>query len=305
MSAPKILRFYLDPDLRSSAVKGDHNFIAKIAATVDSAGYRVEYKQNGPDERLKSATRRGYAMFHMDDPFHERALTFRRAYHYPFWAIENTAQRWDWRVARTPFDPNSDDPEKSAPFYRFWQNRLFGAAPAETSRDGFVYMPLQGRLLEHRSFQSASPINMIKDVLHHDPSRKIIATLHPNETYSPQEIAALTALSDRVSRFELSDKKMETCLQHCDYIVTQNSSAGFAGYFFGKPSVLFARVDFHHIAASVEKSGVSEALREGAQMQPDYAAYLHWYWQEMSINAGRPDIGDQIRTALERFGWPM
>ncbi len=46
--------------------------------------------------------------------------------------------------------------------------------------------------------------------------------------------------------------------------MTQNSAVAMTGYFFHKPSVLFGRIDFHHIAANVHELGVDEAFRQVA-----------------------------------------
>lgn len=305
MAEPRILRFYLDDGLRKSAMAGEHNFIGKIESVAKNAGFRVEFRQNSAVERLKSATRRGYSMFHMDDPGHDRALTFRRMYHYPFWAIESSAKRWEWRVAQTDF-PSGDVPRKEADrFYRFWQNRLFEDAPNAVDRGGFVYVPLQGKLLDHRSFQHCSPIEMLKHVLAQDPDRPVVATLHPNEDYSDAELKALDELGQEHPRLTVKTGDMQMMLQRCDYVVTQNSGAAFSGYFFGKPAVLFGRIDFHHIAANVQAMGVKQAFSQVHNLTPDYAGYLHWFWQIMSINAGRPEAEDKIKQVMIRAGWPI
>ncbi len=305
MNGQRILRFYLDDDMRQSAMAGQHNFIRKIETVLENAGYRVEFCRNTLSERVKSTNRRGYAMFHMDAPPHDRALNFRRVYHYPFWAIEPSGKRWEWHVARSDF-PARDVPRKQADrFYRFWQNRLFGTAPQTTTRDGFVYVPLQGRLLDHRSFQACSPLDMLRAVLNHDPDRQIIAALHPKEHYPPEELSALDHLQQQHARLSVRTGGMEQLLPTCDYIVTQNSGVAFSGYFFAKPAVLFGQIDFHHIAANVADLGVARAIQQGPQMTPDYAGYVHWFWQIMSINAGRDEADNQIRDALSRAGCPM
>jgi len=244
-------------------------------------------------------------MFHMDDPFHDRALTMRRAYHYPFWAIERSAKRWEWRVATTPFDATAVPRKEADRFYRFWQSRLFGDAPVEATRGDFVYVPLQGRLFDHRSFQSCSPLDMIRATLEHEPHLPLIVTLHPNETYTAEEKAALEDLARESGRIRIETGGMQGWLRDCAYVVTQNSSAGFAGYFFGKPLILFAQIDFHHIAANVPEIGAEAAFAKVRDLTPDYAGYIHWFWQQMSINAGHPSAESQIRGALGRAGWPI
>ena len=304
MTSATTVTFYLDDSLRESAEARTHNFIGKVEAVLVSAGLSVEFRANSAAARLASALRPGYAMFHMDQPSHPRALTMRRVYHYPFWQIEPTTERWDWHVARTAFDPEAVDAVEAQRFLNFWRKRLFPEAPPPT-QEGFVYVPLQGRLLEQRSFQSASPVEMIRAVLQHDPDRLIIATFHPKESYSDAERQAIYDLADAEPRLSIKTGGMDRLLPACDYVVTQNSSVAFNGLFFGKPMILFAKADFHHVAANVDALGIPQAFEAVRGMTPDHAAYLWWFWQKMAINAGRPEAEDQIRLSLRRAGWPV
>lgn len=298
------MTFYLDDGLRESAEAGEHNFIAKVSSVLRNAGFDVVYRANSQAARLSSALRSGYAMFHMDQPTHPRALTMRRVYHYPFWQIETTTERWNWAVAKTPFDPETVEPKEARRFHGFWRRRLFPDAPP-VSLEGFVYVPLQGRLTECRSFQAASPVEMVEAVLRHDTSRLVIATFHPGETYGDAERQAIYSLAERHPRLSVKTGSMERLLPGCDYVVTQNSSAAFNGILFEKPFILFGKSDFHHIGANVQALGQSEAFRTVTEHVPDFAAYLWWFWQEMSINAGRDEAEAKIAAAFARGGWPI
>jgi hypothetical protein len=305
MSAPQTLILYLEESLLRSARRGEHNFISKVAAVMQASGYDVSYLPETVRTEIQARRHKGYSMFHMKPPVNERGLMFRRAYHYPFWAIEPVAERWNWSVAGTAFDPDSVPEKEARQFYARWQSRLFGEAPQTPTSEGFIYVPLQGMLRVHRSFQSCSPMSMIEAILKHDPTRQVIATLHPKEVYSEADIAALHLLETMHSSFELRAGGMEELLQGCDYVVTQNSSAAFDGFFFGKPAILFGQIDFHHIAASVHRLGLAGAFDAVHTITPDYAKYIHWYWQTMSINAGHPSAEQKIKAAVSRAGWPM
>jgi hypothetical protein len=98
---------------------------------------------------------------------------------------------------------------------------------------------------------------------------------------------------------------MTRYLQNCDYIVTQNSSVGFLGYFYGKPLVLFGKTDFHHIALNAADIGAAAAINAAPAHKPDYAAYLFWFLQKNAINAGRQEAQDSIRAVLQGHGWPV
>ena len=305
MRARDTVTFYLHPQLRKQAERGNHNFIKKVGEVLADAGLQVAFDGDDDLARLRAVTRPGHGLFLMDDPVNARGLTFRRTYIYPFWHIEKLAERWAWPVAQDAFDPSVVDPAKAANFYRFWQERLFKDAPQHARHDGFVYVPLQGQLLRKRSFQFCSPIEMLKTVLERDEVRLVVATLHPSETYSAQEQNALEELLAKNDRLFVRAGDADRLLQTCDYVVTQNSSVGFMGYFFSKPLILFGKSDFHHIALKVDDVGIPAAFARVLGHAPDYAAYLQWFLQQRAINAGRPEAKKKIRTVLRGHGWPV
>lgn len=300
MQTPRNVRIYLEPPLRESAENGRHNFIARMVRVLESAGSRVEFRDHGD---ITDAPE--FAISHMRPVAGHHALIFRRAYEYPFWQIESCAERWEWDVAQARFDPEEVPQGEAARFYRYWQGRLYGDATRQSESQGHVYVPLQGRLLERRSFQSCSPIQMLDHCLAQETERPVIAGLHPNESYTQEEINALDAFAQRHPRFSYRTGDMKDLLRGCDYVVTQNSAAGFAGYFFGKPLILFGKIDFHHIALRATPRSAGAAFRAVEEHCPDYGAYLWWFWQANCINAGRPEAEDNIRARLRRFGWDV
>jgi hypothetical protein len=301
MNSEKTVTFYLEEEMRRRAEAGLVNVINRMEAAFASVGVACLFRGNSDAELLSSVADPGYAMFFMEEPFHERALTMRLAYHYPFWRIEKTAKRWEGSVARAEFRPEAVEGEAARRFAAFWRRRLYGERPA--GDEGFIYVPLQGRLLKHRSFQAMSPIDMLAQTIRFEPYRKIIATLHPKENYTPAELQALEDLSRRFSNLEVTRGDPGEMARDCHYIVTQNSGAAIAGFFFGKPAVLFGRIDFHHICANVPDLGVAEAFRMVRNLRPDYDRYLFWFLQEMSINAGREEAEEKILATVRARGW--
>ena len=95
--------FYMEPELCQSAQVGQHNFIRKVAGVISDAGLEVRYQPFG----LRGVPEgKGWSMSHIKMPPDKRGLCFRRAYHYPFWQIEQTAERWSWDVAQAAFEPD-------------------------------------------------------------------------------------------------------------------------------------------------------------------------------------------------------
>ena len=239
----------------------------------------------------------------MEEPFHPRALTLRRAYFYPFWRIESSAKRWKWEVAETDFRPGRVDGGHAQKFMREWRKRLYGDVTAFESDGDFVFVPLQGRLLERRSFQSASPIEMVEATLRHNSGRTVHATLHPNLDYSGEETQALDDLVEKYPQLIVSSTDARELIGGCKYVVTQNSAVVLDGYFHRKPAVLFGKIDFHHISANAYELGTAGAFSTVEKMKPPFSRYLFWFLQEMSINAGRPTAEDQILGTVRKRGW--
>ncbi|MEO5613818.1 MAG: hypothetical protein ABIR04_02680, partial [Cypionkella sp.] len=230
----RVLNFYLDENKRARAEAGIGIFGA-VVGVVRAAGWAVRY--GGHADTVAGD---GYHLVYNRAVEGRFCLSLRRCYLDKFYRIEATNDRWDWEVAGLPFSVESGQ----AWFQRHWRERLFRGLVV--ARGGYIFMPLQGKLLQRRHFQAASPIEMIRATLAADPVRRIVATLHPREVYSDAELEALRGLE----RFELVQGSLPV-LAGCEYVVTENSSMALTGFFANKPAVLFAQIDFHHIAASV------------------------------------------------------
>ncbi len=301
MCASETLTLYLDAPALQRVEAGTHNFFGKVIAAVTGAGWQVALAESTLANRLVASARPGYALYHMEEPTHERALTCRRSYVGAFWQIEAVAERWNWPVARAAFDPETVDARQAETFFRNWKNRLWPGG-CDTSDRGHIFVPLQGRLLDHRRFQSMSPLAMLETLLART-DRPVIATLHPNEIYPDDEIAALAALAARQPRLSVQKGGSAEVLAGAAMVACENSTMAFEGYFLEKPALLFAQIDFHHIAASVPRDGIEAAF--APRTAPDYRRYLYWFLQLRAINAGRDDSGERILAALRRNGWPI
>lgn len=300
MTHAPVLRVYLEGSMLETARAGSFNFMAVLRRTVEAAGWRVEWHETGPMARAAAPTLEGYALFHMEAPTHDRALTFRRAYHYPFWQIEPVQQRWRFAVARARHDPEAVDPGAARAFADRLRARVLpGPAPR---RGDTVLVPLQGHIRRCRSFQTMSPADMLEAVA--ATGRPTVATLHPREAYDAADHAALDRLAARHPNLRIGGDTMRL-LRDCTFVATQNSAVAFDGYLLGKPAVLFAQIDFHHIALNVSELGAEEALARAASHAPDFDRYLFWFLQQNAINATRPDAGARILAAMRRGGWPI
>ncbi len=288
---------FLEEGLRKSALADEHNFIRLMQEVLIEAGLTVEF---APTEYRRDTD--ALPITHMKAPIGPTGLVFRRVYHYPFWQIERTEKRWEWDVAHATFDPQLVDEQQAKRFQKFWRERLFPGL--EVRQGDAIYMPLQGKISQQRSFQSCSPLQMVQSVLS-ATDREVNITLHPKESYSRAELDSLERLESQHSNVTIDVGGMDRYLPACYAVVTQNSSAAFNGYFFEKPAIIFGEIDFHHIAQRAKPSSIGEALKRVETASIDYEKYLWWFWQDQSINAGRPEAKNKIRARFQRFGWPV
>lgn len=300
MTESPILRVYLEPPLLRLTQAGKMNFLSVLRDTLTARGWQVEWHRTSPTARATAPLRNGYALYHMQAPTHPRALTFRRAYHYPFWRIENTQQRWRFAVSQARFDPLGIDPCTAEAFARQLRNRVLPGP--EPTRGETVLVPLQGHLRKCRSFQTVSPIEMLTRVA--ATGRPVAATLHPKERYDAADHAALAALAQRFPNLRLGGDTAQL-LRDCAFLVTENSGVAFDGFILGKPAVLFAQIDFHHIGLNVAELGADRALAMADSHSPEFARYLWWFLQERAINASRPEAPARILAAMQKGGWPI
>lgn len=294
------LRVYLNRDMLPAARAGRFPFMALLERTVRAQGWAVAFEPAGPAAHDNPPPDGDHALFHMKRPLHPRTLTFRRAYHYPFWRIEPVAERWRFAVARAAFDPGAVDAQAAAAFAARLRARVLpGPDPV---RGDHILVPLQGHLRRARSFQTMSPVKMLDAVCR--TGRPVIATLHPSERYDPRDLAALDTLAARHPRLTVGGDTM-ALLRSCAFVATQNSAVAFDGMILGKPAVLFAQVDFHHAALNVADLGAGPALAAAETAPGDVDRYLWWFLKQHSIDVPAAGAGARVLAAMRAGGWSV
>ncbi|SMX37543.1 hypothetical protein [Octadecabacter ascidiaceicola] len=299
-STPAIT-FYLTSRSLAKAQAGTHEMFNAVRTLGEHRNFEVKAARISSQARDR-VTPAARTLTHMANPVGHNGLVFRRLYAGRFWQFDYMSARWNWAIARAKFDPNIIDKTKSLEFFDQWRDHLYPNAVQNTADVGFIYMPLQGRLLLHRSFQVMSPIMMIQHTLQ-NTTKPIVATLHPNETYSDAEMAALHTLQDQHARFAIEQLPMEQALATCSYVVTQNSSAAFHAMFWGKLSVLFAGIDFHHICINVASLGAQRAFELVQTARPQFAAFLYWYWKLNAVDLDDQHLTSVLAQKLTSLGW--
>ncbi|MBK4217617.1 hypothetical protein JJJ17_16930 [Paracoccus caeni] len=298
MSHARELRIYLTASVLQTARAGKLRFLNRLRDLLEAQGWQTEILPSTPEARSRAPNLPGYALYHREKPTHPAAMTFRLAYHYPFWRLETQAERWRWPVAEAAF--TLGDPAAAQDFASKLRSRVLpGPAPQNGS---YALVPLQGRLLQCRSFQTMSPIEMVETVAR--TGRPTIATLHPNERYGDAARKSLAMLAARYPNLIIG-KDTAKLLRNCAFVATQNSAVAFDGYLLQKPAILFAQSDFHHIALNVAQVGADQALALAQDHRPDFDGYLDWFLRGTSIDMMAGDANDRLLRAMRAGGWPV
>lgn len=300
MSSDLVLNVYLHPPILHTARAGKLGFLNRIRAVLEPRGWQINIRPSGMDARAEAPRQPGYALFNMERPTHDRALTFRLAYHYPYWRLERLAERWRWPIARARFDPSRIEDDAAANFARRLRNRVLpGPDPV---RGDHILIPLQGHIRRQRSFQSASPVQMIRAAAR--SGRPCIATLHPKETYDQADHEALHALAREFPNLTIGGDT-QARLRDCAFVVTQNSSVGFDGLILDKPVVLFGQSDYHHVCLNAARLGADEAIARAPDHAPPTGKFLDWFLRRTALDMMAPDADQRLLAAMRKGGWPV
>jgi hypothetical protein len=167
----------------------------------------------------------------------------------------------------------------------------------------YVLVPLQGQLGKRRHWQYGSVPEMVQTIRTQDPTREIILKPHPKEAYTPGDKAVIAQLL-ALPNVQLSESPIEALIAKCAYIVTQNSVAAFEGLLHRKPSILFAKSDFHHIFPTIKTpQDAPEAFARVEAKNMLYMKYLYWYLRMNAADIRRADAPAKIQEMLAEAGW--
>ena len=118
---------------------------------------------------------------------------------------------------------------------------------------------------------------------------------HPNQ--SGENRIRLEKLADADPNVRISDASIHDLIRVSDWIVTQNSAAGFEALMQRKKVITCARSDYHHatlVARSEEQ--LRWALRDGAEKLEafEYEKYFYWFLGENCMEPQKDGFADAM-----------
>lgn len=300
----KRLEIYLPPNILQSAQNGDHAFYNAMQQAFQGIGFDVALCPNRPADLLGSLNSTANIIYHRNSPKTPKTLEVRPAYVGPFWVIDATAVHNEKRIYKAAFDPDNIRAGRANGFFANWSPRVIEGDGEPHAEDGFALIALQGVLGRKRFWQRMSPIEMVKQMKQVESDRQIFIKLHPGETYTDNDMRALSALTD--DRVKIVDGPLGPLLASCAYTVSMNSSVSFKGLFYRKPGILFGDADFHHPFQSVSANRPA-AVCAAQVLEADvpFEKYVFWYLYMQAINATRDWAPELILSHCADLGWDL
>jgi len=299
----KHLIFHAASEMRAHISGGQHHFANMLAQVFASRGHGMRVAGLGRAALWRAKLDRNLHVFDIDGAVGARALNMRPSVLQPFWGLERPNSRYQGRMAHKVFDPSTVGGGLVTPFFEEMQALYLSPELPDVGARDYVLVPLQGQLGKRRHWQYASVPEMVQTICAQDPMRKIIIKPHPKEAYCSEDKAVIAQLL-ALPHVELREQPMEALIAQCAYIVTQNSTAAFEGILHRKPSILFAKSDFHHIFPTIKTP--QDSPRAFARVKAKkmlFMKYLYWYLRMNAADIRRADAPAKIEEMLAEAGW--
>jgi len=301
----KHLIFHAAPEMRSHIEDGLHGFANILSHIFAARGYSYRVAGIGRADLWRAKLDNNLHIFDMAGAQGRRALNMRPSVLQPFWTVERPNSRYQGRMAHKLFDPSTVGGGLVTPFFEEMQKLYLSRNGTDVGLRDYVLVPLQGQLGKQRHWQYASARGMVETIRAQDPTRKIVLKPHPKETYTAEDKAVIAQLL-QLSNVQVLELPIEALIANCAYIVTQNSTSVFEGILQRKPSILFAKSDFHHIFPSVKSADQApEAFARVEARNMLFMKYLYWYLRMNAADIRRADAPAKTVEMLAEAGWKI
>lgn len=234
---------------------------------------------------------------------HPRAWNAGIAYVYPFWHLDPEGIRAFSSIGRMAVPPV--DPDMARRFAARLRKRL---VTGRTSRypqpedvaalpqaSAAVFLQSEG----HRVVGETLWIDrwtMLETVLA-TVAGPVLVKPHPRD-FDPATGSRLEALSARFPQMVVTTANIHDVIASADRVVTINSAVGIEAYLHPRPVILCGQSDFHHVATEARTPDALAAALRAPPPRVDYDGFLWWYFGQMCLNAGAPDLVDRFLARI-------
>ncbi len=287
-------------------------YFHKLREGLEARGVRVEIEAMERATLLARVEADGnFHIVNHGDLVHPRILNTALAYIPPFWYLDPAGVRRAASVGGRAFDPGQVDGQAAQRFFQALHKRVVGG---RISR----YFQPQGRstfppgriavFLQNESTDAEAHVPraaMIEALLaRHDPAQ-IVLKPHPRDN-TAETRAMLADFAGRDARVKVSEANLHDILQGASVTVTINSGVGLESHMHRVPVVLCGPSDFHHGCVTAREAfGIDAAIARARNTRWSHEAYLYWFLKLNCVNAGAPDMIDDVLTRIAATGYDV
>ncbi|MCV2868380.1 hypothetical protein OEW28_07035 [Defluviimonas sp. WL0002] len=241
---------------------------------------------------------------------HPRALNTASAYIAPFWYLDPEGVRLQSSIGERTFDPAAIDPAKAQNFFAALRRRRVServsrypqAEGTEEFPKGAIAVFLQNGAADAGAFFGRR--EMIDALLSRHDTSPILIKPHPRD--DGEDTAELLAVAARDPRVRVTHANIHDILSSARVTVMLNSAVGLESMMHRVPVVLCGPSDFHHSAVTVRDAFDLDAGLAKARLWPwHYAAFLYWFLKVNCVNAGAPDMIDDVLNRIAATGYDV
>lgn len=241
---------------------------------------------------------------------HPRVLNTASAYIAPFWYLDPQGVRRHSSIGAKAFDPATVDPAAAQAFFNGLRRRRIGERVSRYPQPGGVDTFPKGAIavfLQKGDADAGAHVGraaMIDALLARHDTSPILIKPHPRDD-SP-ETAALVNRAAGDPRVQVTQANIHDILAAARVTVTINSAVGLESLMHRVPVVLCGPADFHHAAVTVREAFDLDAAIARARLTPwPFAAYLYWFLKLNCVNAGAPDMIDDVLARIAATGYDV
>jgi len=286
-------------------------YFHKLRDGLEARGLRVEIEAMERQTLLdRVEADNNFHIVNHGDLAHPRILNTALAYIPPFWYLDTVGVRRASSIGARVFDPAQVDEAAAARFFQALRKRVAEGRISRYAQPQGRATFAQGRIAVFLQNESADAdahlprAAMIEALLaRHDPAQ-IVLKPHPRDKSAATR--ALLASAARDARVKVSEANLHDILKGASVTVTINSGVGLESLLHRVPVVLCGPADFHHGCVTAQDAfGLDAAIARARNTQWSHEAYLYWFLKLNCVNAGAPDMIDDVLARIAATGYDV
>ncbi|MEM9435529.1 MAG: hypothetical protein AAGA15_00700 [Pseudomonadota bacterium] len=309
MAAERLFVVHAEEGWLDDVSNGTFDFFTKLSPLLASKGVAsVAVRLGSPLSEAMLNQAHIHVIFGNHPAYRPNVMHISPAYIWGFWYLDELGVNWNSSLRMRQFRPDGVDWGHAEWFFNGVASWMIGqnmsrtpqaeAAPhaLDPARSVVFCQEIEDRpVREHYLTTEQMIINAGRAA----GGGRVYVKPHPAQSAGMR--ARIDKIAERDPNVVVSEASIHDLIRVSDWVVTQNSAAGFEALLQKKKLITCARSDFHH-ASLVAKSeeDLRRILREGAAQFDgfQYEKYLYWFLSENCLEPQKEDFAERVWERL-------